>query len=135
MSTVTPLSPRTHWLELRTDSRDWEQTDPDLLQAFLTSMILVRVFEEKVLELAGQGLVHGPAHSAIGQEAAAVGSVMAMRTSDQINGPHRAHHQFLAKAFHFLRPQGIRLSRQIDAEIREVCHRALSEILGLAQGY
>ncbi|MBS0420267.1 MAG: MFS transporter [Proteobacteria bacterium] len=135
MPTETPLLPVTHWLELGTESRDWDRAEPALLQAFLTHMILIRVFEEKVLELAGQGLVHGPAHSAIGQEAAAVGCVMALRTSDQINGSHRAHHQFLAKAFHFLRPQGIRLAPEIDAGIREVCHRALSEILGLAQGY
>ncbi|MEC7000193.1 hypothetical protein VXQ18_17255 [Brucella abortus] len=56
----------------------------------LSQMHLIRAFEEKVLELAGQGLVHGPAHSAIGQEGGAVGSAVSMRPSDQINGSHRA---------------------------------------------
>ena len=50
------------------------------------------------LELAGEGLVHGPAHSSIGQEGGAVGSIVGLRTTDAVNGSHRGHHQFLAKA-------------------------------------
>ena len=52
-----------------------------------------------MLELAGEGLVHGPAHSSIGQEGGAVGSILALRSDDFVNGSHRGHHQFLAKAF------------------------------------
>src|SRR6202035_5508473 len=59
----------------------------------------------------GEGLVHGPAHSSIGQEGGAVGSIAGLRSSDAVNGSHRGHHQFLAKA------------------------RTHAEILGLAQGY
>ena len=40
---------------------------------------LIRAFEETVLELAGEGLVHGPAHSSIGQEGGAVGSIVGLR--------------------------------------------------------
>jgi 2-oxoisovalerate dehydrogenase E1 component len=101
----------------------------------LTSMVLIRAFEEKVLELAGQGLVHGPAHSAVGQEGGAVGSVLAMRGSDQINGSHRAHHQFLAKALHYVAPQGLASSDPFDDEVRTIADRTMSEILGLARGY
>src|SRR5580658_4199168 len=101
----------------------------------LTSMVLIRAFEEKVLELAGQGLVHGPAHSAIGQEGGATGSVLAMRGSDQINGSHRAHHQFLAKALHYVAPHGLASSDPFNDDVRTIADRALSEILGLARGY
>ena len=51
-----------------------------------------------MLELAGEGLVHGPAHSSIGQEGGAVGSIIGLRSTDAVNGSHRGHHQFLAKA-------------------------------------
>ena len=44
----------------------------------------------------GQKLVNGPAHSSIGQEGGAVGSVLALVGKDQVNGSHRGHHQFLA---------------------------------------
>ncbi|MEV5032834.1 MFS transporter [Sphingobium sp. LMC3-1-1.1] len=101
----------------------------------LTSMVLIRAFEEKVLELAGQGLVHGPAHSAIGQEGGAVGSVLAMRGSDQINGSHRAHHQFLAKALHYVAPQGLESAAPFGDDVRTIADRTMSEILGLARGY
>ncbi|MEV4934701.1 MFS transporter [Sphingobium sp. LSP13-1-1.1] len=101
----------------------------------LTSMVLIRAFEEKVLELAGQGLVHGPAHSAIGQEGGAVGSVLAMRGSDQINGSHRAHHQFLAKALQYVAPQGLESAAPFGDDVRTIADRTMSEILGLARGY
>jgi len=98
-------------------------------------MVLIRAFEEKVLELAGQGLVHGPAHSAIGQEGGAVGSVFAMRSSDQINGSHRAHHQFLAKALHYVAPQGLASSAPFGEDVKTIADLTMSEILGLARGY
>ena len=43
-------------------------------------------------------LVHGPAHSSIGQEGGAVGSIVGLSSTDAVNGSHRGHHQFLAKA-------------------------------------
>jgi 2-oxoisovalerate dehydrogenase E1 component len=130
-----PLAASTPWVALTTTAEDWRQAEPDLLAAMLNSMVLIRAFEEKVLELAAQGLVHGPAHSAIGQEAAAVGSVLAMRRGDQINGSHRSHHQFLAKAFHYIDPSGICADKPWGADMVGLCQRALAEILGLAQGF
>jgi 2-oxoisovalerate dehydrogenase E1 component len=96
--TMTDLKPQASWHEFRTTKRDWDKADPRTLGAMLTSLHLIRAFEETVLELAGEGLVHGPAHSSIGQEGGAVGSISALRPSDQVNGSHRGHHQFLAKA-------------------------------------
>ena len=130
-----PLQPSTPWVSLATNSAAWAAADPKLLDSMLTSMVLIRAFEEKVLELAGQGLVHGPAHSAIGQEGGAVGSVLAMRGSDQINGSHRAHHQFLAKALHYVAPQGLASSAPFGDDVRTIADRTMSEILGLARGY
>lgn len=129
---LTPMSP---WVQLNATPDDWAAADPKLLANMLTSMALIRSFEEKVLELAGQGLVHGPAHSAIGQEGGATGSILAMRGSDQINGSHRAHHQFLAKALHYAEPDGVAVDRPFGDGVRAISQRALAEILGLAQGY
>ena len=101
----------------------------------LTQLNWIRAFEEAVLELAAEGLVHGPAHSSVGQEGGAVGSVLALGAGDQINGSHRGHHQFLAKALQHVAPQGLDPRNPINAAVDEVLQRTLAEIMGLAQGY
>lgn len=129
---LKPLAP---WIEIRSTQDDWNALDPALGRTMLSQLHLVRAFEEKVLELAGQGLVHGPAHSAVGQEGGAVGSVLAMRASDQINGSHRAHHQFLAKALSYIAPDGIDPGKAFSDKIRDLSKKTLAEILGLSQGF
>lgn len=129
------LSPRAPWRELRTTPEDWSEVAPTTLGTMLVLMHLIRAFEEKVLELAGLGLVHGPAHSAIGQEGGAAGSIMALRAGDQINGSHRGHHQFLAKALLHLAPRGFGLEEAFAPDIRQLARRTLAEILGLAEGF
>lgn len=123
------------WFELSTTKADWDAADPALLGTMLTQMHLIRAFEETVLELAGEGLVHGPAHSSIGQEGGAVGSIVGLRSSDGVNGSHRGHHQFLAKALTHVTGGSIDPSQPVDGLIQEVLQRTLAEILGLAQGY
>ncbi len=135
MPTEGLLIPSAPWVSLASDPADWTSAEPQLLDTMLTSMILIRAFEEKVLDLAGRGLVHGPAHSAIGQEGGAVGSAVAMRGSDQVNGSHRGHHQFLAKALHYLQPDGFVASAAFGDDVRTLSQTAMAEILGLAQGY
>jgi len=73
MSTTTPLTYSTECTELRTTREDWDAAAPELLESMLVQMHTIRIFEEVVLQLAAEGLVHGPAHSSIGQEGAAVG--------------------------------------------------------------
>ena len=98
MPTESRLETGSPWIELATTEEDWKAADPVLLGTMLAELHLIRAFEETVLELAGEGLVHGPAHSSIGQEGGAVGSIVGLRSSDAVNGSHRGHHQFLAKA-------------------------------------
>ncbi len=96
---------------------------------------MIRVFEEYVLELAAAGLIHGPAHSSIGQEGGAVGSALALTSADQVNGSHRGHHQFLAKALHHVAPKGLDLGAPLDDDVRAVLLRTLAEICGLDRGW
>ncbi|RZT57406.1 2-oxoisovalerate dehydrogenase E1 component [Microcella alkaliphila] len=123
------------WVEISTTAADWKKADPRLLATMLGQLQLIRTFEERVLELAGEGLVHGPAHSSIGQEGGAVGSIVALRSSDAVNGSHRGHHQFLAKALTHVAPDGLNPSALVTPRIQEVLQKTLAEILGLAQGY
>jgi pyruvate dehydrogenase E1 component alpha subunit len=60
-------------------------------------MVLIRRFEERVVELFGQGLVAGSTHLAIAQEATAVGAIAACAPSDQVLATYRGHAHILAK--------------------------------------
>jgi 2-oxoisovalerate dehydrogenase E1 component len=135
MSKRTPLHPSQPWVELSTTPEDWASADPQLLETMLGQLHLIRAFEEVVLELAGEGLVHGPAHSSIGQEGGAVGSIVGLGTHDAINGSHRGHHQFLAKVINHVSGQKLDVTNLVTPALQEVLQRTLAEILGLAQGY
>ena len=129
------LDPAQPWVQLTTTAADWKAADPALLAGMLAELHLIRAFEETVLELAGEGLVHGPAHSSIGQEGGAVGSIIGLRSSDAINGSHRGHHQFLAKALTHVTGGAFDLGAVVTEPVQVVLQRTLAEILGLAQGY
>jgi 2-oxoisovalerate dehydrogenase E1 component len=135
VTTVHQLLPAAPWVRLDASGSDWEEADPQLLRTMLVQLRLIRAFEEKVLELAGQGLVHGPAHSSIGQEGGAVGSILALRPDDAVNGSHRGHHQFLAKALGFALPGGFDPAQPFGLRVEEILYKTLAEILGLAPGY
>jgi 2-oxoisovalerate dehydrogenase E1 component len=130
-----PLHPDADWTELVATDADWDAADPELLTAMFHQLVMIRTFEEYVLELAAAGLVHGPAHSSIGQEGGAVGSVLALQPGDEVNGSHRGHHQFLAKALQHVAPKGFDLPGDLPEEIHTVLLRTLAEICGLARGY
>lgn len=135
MSEHIALAPGASWVELRSTEQDWKDADPAVLGTLLAHMQLIRAFEESVLELAAEGLVHGPAHSSVGQEGGAAGSIVALACADQINGSHRGHHQFLSKALGYLNPDGIDPSAPLSVNIEHLLQRTLAEILGLAQGF
>ena len=129
------LETGTDWVQLTTTAADWKAADPALLGTMLSELHLIRAFEETVLALAAEGLVHGPAHSSIGQEGGAVGSIVGLRSTDAVNGSHRGHHQFLAKALTHVSGGAIDPRDPVAPEIQTVLQRTLAEILGLAQGY
>jgi 2-oxoisovalerate dehydrogenase E1 component len=135
MPRVKRLAPAAEWRQLSTTAADWKAADPALLASMLGQLHLIRAFEETVLELAGEGLVHGPAHSSIGQEGGAVGSIVSLRSSDAVNGSHRGHHQFLAKALTHVTKGVLDPGDLVTPAVAEVLRRTLAEILGLAQGY
>ncbi|WP_166345935.1 alpha-ketoacid dehydrogenase subunit alpha/beta [Phytoactinopolyspora limicola] len=129
------LEPASPWVRLTVDTTDWDNAEPALLTGMLSQLIIIRTFEEYVLDLAGAGLVHGPAHSSIGQEGGAVGSVLALAPGDVVNGSHRGHHQFLAKALHHLAPKGLDPNAELPADVRELLLRTVAEICGLDRGF
>lgn len=135
-SQLIPLQTKTPWWKLNTTSADVSSIQSRDLIVMLEQLILIRRFEEKLLKLSIAGILHGPAHSSIGQEGAAVGAMSALRSGDKINGTHRMHHQFLAKALnHATPPEYSPLESGIQASHREVVYRTYAEILGLTPGY
>src|SRR6202167_6173117 len=135
MPRVKRLAASADWTALSSTAADWKAADPALLATMLGQLHLIRAFEETVLELAGEGLVHGPAHSSIGQEGGAVGSIVSLRSADAVNGSHRGHHQFLAKAITHVTKGVLDPADLVTPEVQTVLQRTLAEILGLAQGY
>jgi len=130
-----PLQPVSPWVEIVVTDADWDAADPDLLRTMHAQLVWIRCFEQYVLDLAGAGLIHGPAHSSIGQEGGAVGSVLALTGEDSVNGSHRGHHQFLAKALHHVEPKGMNPLEAPSDDVREVLLRTLAEIAGLDRGW
>jgi 2-oxoisovalerate dehydrogenase E1 component len=135
MPRLERVVPGAEWDELASTAADWKAADPGLLATMLGQLHLIRAFEETVLQLAGEGLVHGPAHSSIGQEGGAVGSIVSLRSADAVNGSHRGHHQFLAKTLTHVTKGVLDPANLVTPPVREVLERTLAEILGLAQGY
>jgi 2-oxoisovalerate dehydrogenase E1 component len=135
MSKRQKLGQSVPWVELSTTTADWDRAEPGLLLKMLGQLVVIRTFEQGVLDLAGAGLVHGPAHSSIGQEGGAVGSVAALDGPDTVNGSHRGHHQFLAKTLGFLHPKGFDVIADVPDDVRDLLRRTLAEICGLDHGF
>ena len=65
--------------------------------AMLKRMMLIRCFEERAAEYFTRGIIRGSLHTAIGQEAVAVGVGFALHEKDYIQTTHRGHAHILAK--------------------------------------
>ena len=130
------LTPAVDWIELEVSMADWKKADPDKLIQWYCQMMLVRRFEEKLLELDKLGLIHGPAHASIGQEVGAVGAMSVLTKGDSMNGTHRAHHQVLLKLITAVTPNGFDpLADEFTDEMNETVYRLMAEIMGLEPGY
>jgi pyruvate dehydrogenase E1 component alpha subunit len=78
-------------------------------------MLLIRRFEERVVDLFAKGHVPGFVHVYIGEEAVAVGACSVLNHSDYITSTHRGHGHTLAKG----------------GDVK----RAMAELFGKATGY
>src|SRR5215475_11216764 len=136
MARTQTLATDTPWLRLDLDESDWRAESPEALAGWLEQMLLIRRFEEKILELHALGLIHGPAHAAIGQEAGAVGAMSALGREDKINGTHRAHHQVLAKLVNAASPARYNaLADEYTPGMAKTVEGVMAEIMGLRSGF
>jgi pyruvate dehydrogenase E1 component alpha subunit len=74
-----------------------KKTDNNLLRAMLYEMVLGRRFEEKCAEVYRMGKIGGFCHLYIGQEAIAVGAMMALKPTDMVITSYRDHVQAMVK--------------------------------------
>lgn len=133
---LEPMRTETPWWRLKTSPADVKAVGTRELLIMLEQLVLIRRFEEQLLKLSIAGILHGPAHSSIGQDGAAVGAMSVLGSRDKINGTHRMHHQFLAKTLNHATPDSYVPIKgpTLDAH-REVVFRTYAEILGLSPGY
>jgi TPP-dependent pyruvate/acetoin dehydrogenase alpha subunit len=79
-------------------SMNLKDFDPAVLTSLYRKMVLIRKFEDKLMELSQiKDRLPGMQILAIGQEAVAVGVVEAMREKDVLVSNHRSHGHLLAK--------------------------------------
>jgi len=85
------------------------------LTTMYQSVLLIRRVEESLLKLAESGKIGGAMHTALGHEANAVGTALALRPTDYLTCTYRGHHHSLA--------------RGMDPK------RAIAEVLGKVDGF
>jgi pyruvate dehydrogenase E1 component alpha subunit len=73
------------------------QSDRDTLLRLLSEMLLIRRFEEKTAEEYQLAKIGGFCHLNIGEEAAIVGTISALRPTDYVYSNYREHGHALAK--------------------------------------
>lgn len=79
-------------------------TVPLALSDDLELLLLIRRFEEKLLDLFGQGKLNGTTHTCIGQEHVPVALMPLLNENDFIFSNHRGHGHYLAR---FRDPEGL----------------------------
>src|SRR2546421_3954333 len=87
---------------------------PQLVQ-MLRTMILIREFDERAIQLRLAGKIFGAVHPYVGQEAVAVGVCACLSVTDRVTSTHRGHGHCIAKG----------------ADIR----RMMAELFGRVDGY
>jgi TPP-dependent pyruvate/acetoin dehydrogenase alpha subunit len=75
---------------------DLSNTVKERLYSFMESMLRIRLAELRLADGRRDGLIGGPVHLGVGQEAVAVGVSAALRASDRVFGAHRSHSHLLA---------------------------------------
>jgi len=85
------------------------------LVGMLRTMILIRAFDERAIQLRVAGKIYGAVHPYVGQEAVAVGVCSSLTLRDRVTSTHRGHGHCIAKG----------------ADIR----RMMAELFGRVDGY
>jgi 2-oxoisovalerate dehydrogenase E1 component len=136
MSRLAKQKPKGTCSLLKVSSEDMGNATKENLVRMLFLLYLVREFETAVLDLNDLGLVHGPVHTSIGQEAVAAGMAVALRKSDLVGSTHRAHGHFISKAFMYYATEGYEpLHNAVTPAMQDAISRTLSEIMGLRDGW
>jgi pyruvate dehydrogenase E1 component alpha subunit len=73
------------------------KSQPKLMLQLYRTMLLIRQFEEKAMELKARQIIPGLLHLYIGEEAVATGVCAALRQDDYISSTHRGHGHCIAK--------------------------------------
>jgi TPP-dependent pyruvate/acetoin dehydrogenase alpha subunit len=73
-----------------------QDMDTKLLKKILKLMLIIRKTEQKLAHAKKNGLIGGPVHLGVGQEAIAVGISQNLRETDRVFGSHRSHSHLLA---------------------------------------
>jgi 2-oxoisovalerate dehydrogenase E1 component len=136
MVRLVALPPPATCSRLELDPADRTAIPAPVSVRMLALLNLIRAFENRVLDLKEADLVHGPAHTSVGQEAVAAGVAAALRTTDLIGSTHRAHGHFFAKALlHYAPPDWDPLTGETTAAMSDAVYRTLAEIMGLSAGW
>tara|TARA_Y100000588_G_scaffold162385_1_gene176417 strand:+ start:349 stop:2550 length:2202 start_codon:yes stop_codon:yes gene_type:complete len=133
---LVPLKTNVPWFRIEATEADWKKEDPLVLAQLLEQLLLVRKFEERILELFKSGCVHGPAHASIGQEGGSIAAISMLSEGDKINGTHRAHHQFLSRFLYHEMPANYDpRNGDFPDMMQDAVYRSMAEIMGLTPGY
>ena len=89
--------------------------DKPQLSKMLRTMILIREFDERAIQLRVAGKIYGAVHPYVGQEAVAVGVCTPLAVTDRVTSTHRGHGHCIAKG----------------ADVR----RMMAELFGRVDGY
>lgn len=71
--------------------------DEIAIERLYRSMLLIRLFETRLLELFSEGKLSGTTHTCVGQEAIAVSVMEHLREGDVVFSNHRCHGHYLAR--------------------------------------
>jgi len=71
--------------------------DKDIALQMYQTMVRIRLFEQRIMELFQEGRLPGFLHVSIGQEAVPTGVCAHLRASDYISSTHRGHGDVIAK--------------------------------------
>ena len=129
------INPDFNWQKTAVEDTDFNKQSKTDLLLMLQQVYLIREFETALLKLKNSNLVHGPVHSSIGQESAAVGAASAVLKTDLFSGTHRAHHQYLAKGlkYHTL-PEYNPVTQKFPQKMQDIVNTLMAEIMGLSPG-